>query len=89
VLVELVVVALAVSVVVCEVETIGPVTEAVGVTELVELLGVTELVELLALLTMIVLSLDLDDVEDSLTVAEDDVVVLEDRTGVVLRVENE
>lgn len=80
---------LALSEVVWEVETTGLVTETVGVTEVVELLGVTELVALLELVAMIVLSLDFDGVVDSVTGVEDDVVVLEDRTRVVLRVENE
>jgi len=76
VLVGLVVEALAVSEVVCEVETAGVVIDVVRVTELVELLGVTELVALLALLTTVVPPLDLDGVVDSVTVMEDDVVVL-------------
>ena len=58
-------------------------------TETAELLEVTGLVDPPALLVMIVLSLDLDSVGDSVTEVEDDVVVLEDKTRVVLRVENE
>ena len=86
---EFVVKTLAVSEVVCEVETSGPVTEAVEVAETAELLEVTGVVDPPALLVMIVLSLDLDSVGDSVIEVEDDVLVLEDKTRVVLRVENE
>ena len=86
---EFVVKTLAVSEVVCDVETSGLVTEGVEVTETAELLEVTWLVDPPALLVMIVLSLDLDSVGDSVIEVEDDVLVLEDKTRVVLRVENE